>query len=84
MASDTQPFAQHAKGVGHGDLDRTGLAAALNLELLPSRPGGVQLSISGMDGSVLPFTGLVPGAGGSEIAGRCVLWTRRICHNCVK
>ncbi|MEZ4455370.1 MAG: hypothetical protein R2882_02285 [Gemmatimonadales bacterium] len=34
----------------------------VNLELLPSRPGGVHLDVSGLDGSVLPVAGYTQGA----------------------
>lgn len=37
-------------------------AATLGLELLPSRPGGFRLELSGLDGSVQPIAGFTQGA----------------------
>ncbi|MGH7471690.1 MAG: hypothetical protein ACRENP_27370, partial [Longimicrobiales bacterium] len=38
------------------------LSATLSLELLPSRPGGIHVGISGLNGSVLPLTSINQGS----------------------
>lgn len=38
------------------------VSASLSLELVPSRPGALQVGISGLDGSVLPLTSINQGA----------------------